>query len=1574
MIKCHICGDKFSELEDLYSHIEEEHIESVPKNFTIPQYVYSIKTGKIRSSCIICHKPTRWNESTNKYNRFCDNPKCKDKYREEFSKRMIGKYGKLHLLDDPGQQRIMLANRKISGTYDWSNGCKKTYTGSYELDLLKVLDIFLNFDSDDVMTPSPHTYFYEYEGEKKFYIPDAFIPSLGLEIEVKDGGDNENKMPKIQAVDKVKEKLKDEVLMSQKEFSYIKIVNKEYDTLFDFLYRMKKQYAQVENERELQPIFIVNESLNNINNKFILPIENLKDADNLIINTHLTNILYSSIPIIGLELLIDAILKFFPFASTYSALNLFSQFNAIDILGYNIKSHKTYKIENEKKLNNYYIYGTNVIAIDDGEIIDVKTELNDNNNSRAPGNYIIIKHNELCYSLYCHLQKQNKIKKGDLIKQGNIIGQVGNTGNSSEPHLHFQVCYLNPTAIGLNNALLIAPILTSSPLDNFKDFDISIINKSLPDISFKNLISNYKYFFNELEKIDNINYKKSMDGKLYPFCFIKNNRENIINESNLSVGKCAQCFALRDWDDDGKPCPECGYEYIIPLDVEFKSLEEGTSLILNNINIILSNRKNYLEVVSSFKNIKIQMNELLEKAKTKEDIYYLKNDVKIVKSYLDTLSKTTPHLKDAIKEYKDWLNNIYLIKLDNKLQEIKNRNIIYENTLIEFKRNYPIIYPTAKENIPKGTDLGLAFRYKTNEGDFFHNFEYSSIAGCAEYKKKGNIDLVPIDDKIETYHFITNTDIKQGEKIYVSWVDYNKYFGDRYDYFSESFEEIEYDNEIIEEALFKDLHVYGKEEDEKIDKTYKRSDRYKIKFTLRNMDLLFRNIFVNAQRTGNFEAIRPNLLKLVDRCQTLDELGYLRRDKNAGKVIIKKLSENKPELKEKCLSHIKWLDNEYSEAINKKAKELREQTIEESTEIIGKNFIMNDNDLYYNFDSWKKGQNNVLFITGLSGSGKSTLAEELSNEYKAELIPLDTLSLCLSKGGPLRETNEDYNKYIDEYIIQYKNLPTFNWTDDELGRIETEKFMNWILPRLKSKQNELFIIEGSHIYASLPNMMDYFKDKPIIIKGTSLLTSIIRRYNRRLGFKKNGKLISNPLESILKELQSLPHMVYHSNELNKWKNNITKESTEIILEATSKINNQIRDLLDDAPNIYLGSDWHLYKFKNGIENRNPNADIYIQNQINTVKDNDVYIYLGDFAYDEFNNKEALKNDLINLKGKKILVMGNNDRLSEKFYISCGFDIVVKDYFIYRSIIFTHKPVEDFKGAKINVHGHIHFERKYWEVPFISHIDAFTGAYDNKPVLLTTLLSNLKNGTYKPIETIDKDSKFDIRKSNIFSRGTFARVNIKKDENVGLAIVKIRFTGNNDLDYERTLLGKYTNHSNEPNLKIIKNNGNYYYKAIKNINKDEELTIDYSQFDFEGKGDFINESLNNINYNLFHISQHNLDNKTLNPSIPNNYMTKNNYEDNKTARVSFFTSIDGCLRGISQKCKDIEFYVHIPIIDKDTKIKHITNKDVPDASITEEVWITTPVKVKCIGLIKIIDDKGEAGISYKYGDKTAELYD
>ena len=163
----------------------------------------------------------------------------------------------------------------------------------------------------------------------------------------------------------------------------------------------------------------------------------------------------------------------------------------------------------------------------------------------------------------------------------------------------------------------------------------------------------------------------------------------------------------------------------------------------------------------------------------------------------------------------------------------------------------------------------------------------------------------------------------------------------------------------------------------------------------------------------------------------------------------------------------------------------------------------------------------------------------------------------------------------------------------------------------------------------------------------------------------------------------------------------------------------------------------------------------------------------------------------------------------------------------------------------------------------------------------------------------------------------------------------------------TLINKYSIEGER-----LINNYRKYYENLQKINES-----------------YVEESSHN---KVYHLSQTNLNDKTIQPTVPSNYMTKNGYEDGKTKRVCFATSIDGCLRGLSLKCEGMKLFVHVP--DGNYNIYKPSNKEVPDASITGEVWIKKAVKMKCIGQIYVIGDKGEDGISYKYGDKTAELYD
>lgn len=214
-------------------HYETIHKNMLPSDMDGFRFFYYTLTGKKNGNCVICKSSTEFNQIGMKYSRFCNNPACKQKYREMFKSRMIGKYGKVHLLNDIEKQKEMLARRKISGVYDWSDGKGKIqYTGSYELDFLKALDLQLHWPSGDIIGPSPHAYYYEYQGKKHFYIPDFFIPSKNLEVEIKDNGNAKQ----INQDSRDKDRIKEELMKSNNQlFSFIKIIGKDYTEFFELI-------------------------------------------------------------------------------------------------------------------------------------------------------------------------------------------------------------------------------------------------------------------------------------------------------------------------------------------------------------------------------------------------------------------------------------------------------------------------------------------------------------------------------------------------------------------------------------------------------------------------------------------------------------------------------------------------------------------------------------------------------------------------------------------------------------------------------------------------------------------------------------------------------------------------------------------------------------------------------------------------------------------------------------------------------------------------------------------------------------------------------------------------------------------------------------------------------------------------------------------------------------------------------------------------------------------------------------------------------------------------------------------
>jgi urea transporter len=96
-------------------------------------------------------------------------------------------------------------------------------------------------------------------------------------------------------------------------------------------------------------------------------------------------------------------------------------------------------------LKDYYCFGQNVLAPADGSVVVVEDEIADNNIGEVNtiknwGNTIIIKHSDSLYSKLSHLQKGSvRVRTGESVQSGQVIGKVGNSGRSPFPHLHFQL-------------------------------------------------------------------------------------------------------------------------------------------------------------------------------------------------------------------------------------------------------------------------------------------------------------------------------------------------------------------------------------------------------------------------------------------------------------------------------------------------------------------------------------------------------------------------------------------------------------------------------------------------------------------------------------------------------------------------------------------------------------------------------------------------------------------------------------------------------------------------------------------------------------------------------------------------------------------------------------------------------------------------------------------------------------------------------------------------------------------------------------------------------------------------------
>ena len=249
----------------------------------------------------------------------------------------------------------------------------------------------------------------------------------------------------------------------------------------------------------------------------------------------------------------------------WDGFDLFMQYSksimAVDIVSVNEDQCLTADLE-----------GFPVIACESGKVVHAQDgvgEANIFNRLRDPvgpeGNTVIIAHDNKTVTLYAHLQNNSiTVRKGDIVHKGQVIGRVGNTGDCTIPHLHFETSGTTWKDAGIGRQHVgFAPFMCT---------DIGIID------AFKK--STYDEAYKTPMEIN--------DTGVFGTAFFLTNDSRYVKESTEVV---AEGFFSK------------GKKNIIPLDLDYQLAPGRRILCANthNINITISTARWFIDYIKEYK-------------------------------------------------------------------------------------------------------------------------------------------------------------------------------------------------------------------------------------------------------------------------------------------------------------------------------------------------------------------------------------------------------------------------------------------------------------------------------------------------------------------------------------------------------------------------------------------------------------------------------------------------------------------------------------------------------------------------------------------------------------------------------------------------------------------------------------------------------------------------------------------------------------------------------------------------------------------------------------------------------------
>lgn len=359
-----------------------------------------------------------------------------------------------------------------------------------------------------------------------------------------------------------------------------------------------------------------------------------------------------------------------------------------------------------------------------------------------------------------------------------------------------------------------------------------------------------------------------------------------------------------------------------------------------------------------------------------------------------------------------------------------------------------------------------------------------------------------------------------------------------------------------------------------------------------------------------------------------------------------------------------FMEKFYADMKKAGAKEMEyEDIVNPNTEDFHIPLFISGDDVYVNFDKWKEGKCNTLFILGLSGSGKSTLGKKLAKARKAFYVETDKIRGNSHYSDA--EMRKDHPLILRWFESQYdKDRRGFNSLDKSIRKKEWNRCVEWMI-----NQKEPKVIEGA-IEEFLLEHLEY-SEYPIVFKNTSMLKSIVRMTRRQL-FEVDKSKVDD----------------YNNQFLKWWLKHIQKYND------MRKRNNNVRDTI-------------IGKKENSCE---------VMKESRTLKDDDVYFVKckwedGDKRGLVTNACKEVNGEVYRVRTEMLVVKDGKVLCVKDYHDNLGLGYKLPGGSVEKGISYAEQAAEEVKEEARIIIDHknildtgIVYTRKYTKVPrWISHL-------------------------------------------------------------------------------------------------------------------------------------------------------------------------------------------------------------------------------------------------------------------------------